>query len=61
MICYNLTIYSYCFIVSDFGHPKIIPTFVCVTLHSRKFPTKPSVHIYDCLIMLFHRLLHLLN
>ena len=46
MIRYNLTICSCCFIVYAFIKIQLL-TSSC-TLHSRKFPTKPSVpiHIY---------------
>jgi len=72
MIRYNLTTYSYCFIVyafvtitsillTSYGSPRgavsqsdmaaKLPPCSC-TLHSRKFPTKPSVHIHIYLIFI---------
>ena len=46
MIRYNLTICSYCFDVYALAIVNnTLLTSLC-TLHSRKFPTKPSVHTY---------------
>ena len=46
MIRYNLTICSYCFIVYTFDGINTCLLVSFCTLHSRKFPTKPSVHTY---------------
>ena len=46
MIRYNLTICSYCFNVYALAIvDNTLLTSSC-TLHSRKLPTKPSVHTY---------------
>ena len=53
MILYNLTICSYCFNVSDFAKA----TFVCMILHSRKFPTSHRYILmlaYLCYFISFH-------
>ena len=56
MIRYNLTICSYCFNVYAFDDINIyLLTSSCI-LHSRKFPTKPSVHICIVLYMTLYRL-----
>lgn len=55
MICYNLTICSYCFIVYALDDINInLLTSSCI-LHSRKFPTQPSVHICIILCMILYR------
>jgi len=46
MIRYNLTICSYCFIVYALVVASDTLLTSSCTLHSRKFPTKPSVHTY---------------
>ena len=46
MICYNLTIYSYCFNVYALVVKSNSLLTSSYTLYSRKFPTKPSVHTY---------------
>ena len=49
MIRYNLTICSYYFIVYAFAVTSNTLLTSSCTLRSRKFPTKPSVHIYIAL------------
>ena len=56
MIYYNLTICSYCFNVYAFDDININLLTSSCTLHSRKFPTKPSVHICIVLYMTLYRL-----
>ena len=56
-----LTNISYCFFVSVFVIVSYILLTFDITLHSRKFPTKPSVHTYNCLTMLFCKFSHLSN
>nr|DAU29426.1 MAG TPA: hypothetical protein [Caudoviricetes sp.] len=46
MIRYNLTICSYCFNAYAFAIVNNTLLTSSCTLHSRKFPTKPSVHTY---------------
>ena len=60
MICHNLTICSYCFNVYAFDDININLITSSYTLHSRKFPTKPSVHICIVLYMTLYRL-HLIS
>ena len=55
MIRYNLTIYSYCFNVYVLAIVNNTLLTSSCTLHSRKFPTKPSVHTYKFFKLIRYR------
>ena len=54
MFRHNLTVYGYCFIVFVLDDSSCLLTSSC-TLHSRKFPTKPSVHICSAVFVASYR------
>ena len=62
MICYNLTICSYCFVLYALviASNTLLTKFkrsseLLCTVHSRKFPTKPSVHTYTFIFLIRYR------
>ena len=55
MIRYNFTICSYCFFVYAFDDIGIYLLAGSYTLHSRKFPTKPSVYTYKFIFLIRYR------